>query len=209
MIRLSRPIGDWLASASKRHSGTAQDILAANDDSEMQLLLQAVRAHLQEKLGVSTLRHVSAICICQPHRCKKAILFTCLLVTIILAECKGCEFLWSSDSDSVVTPGAVFKTIDILRSSPGTGGAAARLKSFHSQPTYISKMIAAKGWLDQDVTRMQSACFASAECQPGPCSAFRIQALKEALLPWYRQQVLGHRMVSSSHLRSFPCMDVS
>jgi hyaluronan synthase len=170
-------------------------LLQTEDGADIQRCLQFVRIYLSEQLGKSPLRDVSTICIHQPHRSKKHILFTCWLVGIVIAESKGCHFLWSSDSDSIMTRGSVAEAIRVLSSKSTVGGVSTRLRSFNNHPTLISRMISAQYWFDQDVKRMQSAVSGCSECQPGPCAAFRIQALKQTIRPWYTQRVLGHIMV--------------
>jgi hyaluronan synthase len=157
--------------------------------------LASIQNTILEQIRPSDLKLWPCICVSQPHLCKKDIQFTSLLVSIALAEIKGYNFIWGSDSDSVFQKDAIPITIDLLAKSPKNGGASARMREFQKNATPVSKMVAAKYWLDQDVTRMQTAAFNSSECQPGPCSALRVEALKQVIMPWYLQRLWGHKMV--------------
>lgn len=158
-------------------------------------LLNFVRSSLLQQTGSKDLRTVASVCISQPHRCKKDIQFTSLLASIVLAKERGLNFIWGSDSDSIVQSQTIRNTIELLARSANNGGASARLRAFHKSATPVSKMVTAKYWFDQDVTRMQTAAFNSSECQPGPCSALRVEALEEVILPWYLQRLWGRKMV--------------
>ena len=163
--------------------------------TKLDLLCQYVRQALEEQVLPQKVENIRHICIYQPHRSKKDILFSAFVVGLVIGEKLGMEYLWSSDSDSIIFPETLQRTVRPICADNRAGGASARLKMVNKNPTAVAKMIAAKYWFDQDVTRAQTAACKSSECQPGPCAAFRVSAMKAIVVPWYQQRMFGRRMV--------------
>lgn len=177
MIRLTKPLSELLPVDTEVLSLHVHDLLT-------------------ESLLPTQLQDVKAICIVQPHRCKKDILFTTLVFTTVLAEMIGVEYVFSTDSDSRVQPDAMGKMTARMVSDENTGGVAGHLRFFHPDETIISRMSSSQYWFKQEVAKIQGAFWGTTECQPGPCASFRVEALRPVLIPWYGQSLLGTKMVS-------------
>ncbi|KAH7395983.1 nucleotide-diphospho-sugar transferase [Cadophora sp. MPI-SDFR-AT-0126] len=156
-----------------------------------------VRIILREELLPQSIDGIRAICITQPHSSKKDILFTALTFATVLAEELEIECIFSTDSDSIIVPGALGRIIASLEADESIGGVSGHLRFFNPRPSYLSKIADSHYWFEQELAKVQGAIFGATECQPGPCSGFRPSVLKSVLVPWYYQKLFGHRAVTN------------
>ncbi|KAK3172384.1 hypothetical protein OEA41_005705 [Lepraria neglecta] len=63
----------------------------------------------------------------KPHVNVKGIRFTAWLISIILADAYVLKYLWSSDSDTVILPDTLHKTMHILESDSTLGYASTAM----------------------------------------------------------------------------------
>ena len=154
-----------------------------------------IRSRLTEAISAQSIKDIQAVCIVQPHQSKKDILFTALSFATLISEEHNIPYLFSTDSDSMIVPGALGKIINSLESDVNTGGVSGHLMFSHPRPTYLTRMTASHYWFEQEIPKAQGAIFGATECQPGPCAGFRVSVLKSVLVPWYCQRVFGHRTV--------------
>lgn len=194
MFRLAQPLSETL-----EHLATLADVDLLNDEAGQAAITERLQSYVRELLAEellpSHLRDVRAICVVQSHRSKKDILFTTLIVATILAQAQSIDFVFSTDSDSTVSPDAIPKMAGKLSSDQNIGGVSGHMRFFHPNPTFITKVATSYYWFQQDVYKIQGAIFGANECQPGPCGAFRASALTKVLVPWSCQRVLGQKMV--------------
>jgi hyaluronan synthase len=127
---------------------------------------------------------ITHLCVTQPHMHKKGIMFTSFIVCFALSELLDIEYVWTSDSDSMVYKDTIMRTIQTIHGDDKCAGASTALNIHNRKDLHLSR------------------CFSSAvganDCQSGPCAAFRIEAIKPKLLAWYKQTIFGHWMVSIS-----------
>lgn len=161
----------------------------------MKHLSNVIRTAINEQLpqGVQSIQE---LCIVQPHQSKKDILFTTLCFARLISEDLGIEYVFSTDSDSDIMPGAIGKMARLFENDTNIGGVAGHVRFTHPRPTWMSHIAVSFMWFDQEITKAQGAIFGATDCQPGPCAAFRVSALNSVLVPWYCQTVLGQRTVS-------------
>ena len=201
VIQLPEPLGDVaerirskiIAQAS--HHGPPVDEAAA-DAIAMQYCLELAKSILlQHNLRIGAPDGVRQLCLKQRHTHKKGIMFTTFVFSLVIADILGIEFLWSSDSDTVVFPDSLERTINTIAADPHAGGASSGLVVHNSQETTVTKLASAVYWGELYLTRSTPACTGTSDCQSGPSSAFRLAALPEILVPWYLQRALGKRMI--------------
>ena len=162
----------------------------------MQHCLQLVRAIIdKEVVGIGGVDGVRHLCIRQRHLHKKGIMFTTFVFSLVIAEILGVEFMWSSDSDTLVFEDSIERTISTMAEDHTIGGASAGLTVHNSKDTMVTRLSAAVYWVELYLTRSTSASAATSDCQSGPSAAFRLACLPDILVPWYMQTVLGQRMV--------------
>jgi hyaluronan synthase len=160
--------------------------------------LQSVCQYMRQILKRSATNETCSnkhICVLQAHVCKKDIMFTAFVIGLVLGQENGIDFLWSSDSDSLLCPNAVGDTVRCMAVEDSIGGAATALSVHNSQDSIITRLAWAAYWSELAVTRGQTGAFDASDCQPGPCAAFRMQALSQVLMPWYSQKVMGFKTV--------------
>ncbi|KAH7178917.1 hypothetical protein DER46DRAFT_622454 [Fusarium sp. MPI-SDFR-AT-0072] len=138
------------------------------------------------------IRHV---CLVQQHMHKKGIMFTTFIFSLVIAEMLGIEFMWSSDSDTMVLEDTLERTISTIAGDPTVGGASSGLTVHNGDDTVVTRLAATVYWAELYLTRSTPACTATSDCQSGPCTAFRLSALSAILMPWYMQKVFGKRMI--------------
>ncbi|KAJ5041334.1 uncharacterized protein L3040_005879 [Drepanopeziza brunnea f. sp. 'multigermtubi'] len=142
----------------------------------------AIRSAIAEQLFPQGIKNIQALCVIQPHRSKKDILFTALSFASIISEELGFDYLFSTDSDSAIMPGAMSEMTRMFESDTNVGGVSGHLRFSHPQPTFLSRMTASHYWFEQEISKAQGSIFGATECQPGPCAAFRVSALKSVLV---------------------------
>lgn len=161
----------------------------------MEHISSFIRGLLEEKIPSRSIKDVQALCIVQPHQSKKEILFTTLCFAGVVARELSIPYLFSTDSDSAIVPGALKKIITSLEGNDNVGGVSGHLRFRNPRPTYLTRMTASWYWFEQEIPKIQGAIFGATECQPGPCAGFRVSVLKLVLVPWYCQRTCGHKTV--------------
>ncbi|KAH0524547.1 hypothetical protein TsFJ059_007044 [Trichoderma semiorbis] len=146
----------------------------------------------QEKVDLANVRH---ICLRQRHMHKKGIMFTTFIFALVIADVLGIEFLWSSDSDTLVFPGSIHKTVDAIAYDPTIGGASSGLVVHNGYETTVTNLAATVYWGELYLTRSMPAFTATSDCQSGPSTVFRLAAMPAILIPWYLQKLMGKRMI--------------
>ncbi|EDO03677.1 hypothetical protein SS1G_06158 [Sclerotinia sclerotiorum 1980 UF-70] len=136
-----------------------------------------------------------AICLYQPHKCKKDIMFTNMVFSLALGQANKIEYLWTSDSDTIVYPDTLYQTVGCMSADPLIGGSCSALSIHNDNESAIAALGSAAYWSELAITRGQTGAVDAVDCQPGPCAAFRFIALESILLPWYTQTSIGVKTV--------------
>lgn len=169
----------------------------AVDEAAMSHCLRLARGLLaQEGVELSGPYGVRHLCLRQRHMHKKAIMFTSYVFALVLADELGLEFLWSSDSDTLVMGDSLSRTVDAIAVDRGIGGASSGLVVHNGPETAVTVLAETVYWGELYLTRSTPAATATSDCQSGPSTVFRLDALPPVLMPWYMQTILGKRMVS-------------
>ncbi|KAF4343934.1 alfa-L-rhamnosidase [Fusarium beomiforme] len=142
--------------------------------------------------GADGIRH---LCLIQRHMHKKGIMFTTFVFSLVVADILGIEFMWSSDSDTMVLEATLEGTISTIAGDPTVGGASSGLTVHNGDDTVVTRLAETVYWAELYLTRSTPGCTATSDCQSGPCTAFRLSALSSILIPWYMQRVFGKRMI--------------
>ena len=138
---------------------------------------------------------ITRLCIYQPHLHKKGIMFSAFIFSIVISEMLGIEYMWSSDSDTIILPDTLRGTIGTIAGDPHVGGGSAGLILHNETETVTTKLGAMVYWSEVYVSRSTALASGISDCQSGPSTAFRVSALPAILYPWYTQTVMGHRMI--------------
>ncbi|KAK4221127.1 Hyaluronan synthase [Podospora fimiseda] len=158
----------------------------------LDLAKSILTSHNIQFFGPNQIRH---LCLKQRHMHKKGIMFTAYIFSLVISDILGIEFLWSSDSDTIVFPDSLEKTINTIASDPKAGGASSGLVVHNAPETPITSLASSVYWGELYLTRSTPACTGTSDCQSGPSTAFRLSALPGILVPWYLQTALGKRMI--------------
>ncbi|GLA53099.1 hyaluronan synthase 3 [Aspergillus niger] len=150
-----------------------------------------------EKSGINLTgeKAISRLCVSQPHMHKKGVMFTSFIISLVLSDILDIEFLWTSDSDSIVMPDTLTRTMATCAADPGIGGASTALTIHNKDETAITQLGNAVYLNELYLARSFTGAAAANDCQSGPSAAFRFSAVSGELLAWYKQSVLGHWMV--------------
>lgn len=149
----------------------------------------------QQKVRIGGPDGVRQLCLKQRHMHKKGIMFTAFVFSLVIADILGIEFMWSSDSDTIVFPDSLERTINAIAADARAGGASAGLVVHNARETAVTRLASAVYWGELYLTRSTPACTGTSDCQSGPSTAFRLAALPGILVPWYLQKALGKRMI--------------
>ncbi|KAI9929719.1 hypothetical protein ASPWEDRAFT_41067 [Aspergillus wentii DTO 134E9] len=196
-IHISEPFGETAMRTFEKLSKTSD---AANKEMCNELAIahccQLAREILADHdLGLGEPGGVTRLCLYQPHRYKKAIMFTSFIFSIVISDILGIEYLWSSDSDTIVFPDTLQGTISTIAGDKNAGGASSGLIVHNAHESLVTKLGSAVYWCELYMTRSTSASSGTSDCQSGPSTAFRVSALPGILYNWYTQTVWGQRMV--------------
>lgn len=132
-----------------------------------------------------------AICFTQPHRDLKEIRLAAWVLSIVLADLIGSEYLWSSDSDTIVLPDTIQNLSRILSTETDAGGASALVQLNNGQVSLISQIAETAFICDAYLNRAALGALGRSECLNGPGSIFRIAALRRVVASWYCCQYAG------------------
>ncbi|KAL4894855.1 hypothetical protein BDV59DRAFT_175090 [Aspergillus ambiguus] len=150
---------------------------------------------IDHDLDIGEAGGITRLCLYQPHLHKKGIMFSTFIFSIVISEMLGIEYLWSSDSDTIVLEDSLRRTIDTIAGDPHVGGGSAGLIVHNEHDTITTKLGSVVYWSELYLTRSVAMASGTSDCQSGPSTAFRISILAGVLFPWYSQTVLGHRMI--------------
>ncbi|KAK3902325.1 glycosyltransferase [Staphylotrichum tortipilum] len=169
---------------------------AEADAVAMQYCIELAKNTLiQHNLRIGAPDGVRQLCLKQRHLHKKGIMFTAFVFSLVIADILGVEFLWSSDSDTIVFSDSLERTMNTIAADPHAGGASAGLVVHNAHESTVTRLASAVYWGELYLTRSTPACAGTSDCQSGPSTAFRLAALPDILVPWYLQRALGKRMV--------------
>ncbi|PYI35450.1 hypothetical protein BP00DRAFT_388172 [Aspergillus indologenus CBS 114.80] len=196
-IHLDTPLGD-LATRTFDKLATA-DLHASAEESYHLASIAHCCDLAREILGEHDLlgggTGPQQVCIYQPHHSKKAIMFTAFVFSLVLADARGIEYLWSSDSDTLVYADSLRRTVATIAGDPAVGGASSGLLVHNAGDSVVAQLGRIVYWCELYLTRSVATAAGTSDCQSGPSSAFRVTALPGILYPWYTQEVWGHRMI--------------
>ncbi|GKZ30884.1 hyaluronan synthase 3 [Aspergillus brasiliensis] len=149
----------------------------------------------KNKIALVGEKAISKLCVSQPHMHKKGVMFTSFIISLVISDILDIEFLWTSDSDSIVMPDTLTRTMATCAADPGIGGASTALTIHNKDETVITQLGNAVYLNELYLARSFTGAAAANDCQSGPSAAFRFSAVSGELLAWYKQSVLGHWMV--------------
>lgn len=138
---------------------------------------------------------ITRLCITQPHMHKKGVMFTSFIISLAISELLGIDFLWTSDSDSIVYKETLQMSVETMAGDKKCAGASTALAIHNRNETLVTKLGNTVYLNELHLSRCFSSAVGANDCQSGPCAIFRIDALRSELLEWYKQNVWGHWMV--------------
>ncbi|QKX56947.1 uncharacterized protein TRUGW13939_04055 [Talaromyces rugulosus] len=189
--------------------------LAAVDDDDSEIWNEMTIAHCC-RLARETLRDhdlalgqpggVTRLCVYEPHMHKRGIMFTSFIFSIVIADMLGIEFLWSSDSDSIVFPDSLRQTISVIAADPNAGGASSGLVVHNTNHSIWTRFGRAVYWYELYLARCPPTLSGTHDCQTGPSAVIRVAALPGILYRWYAQTILGTRMIVNEDRHLTTCL---
>ena len=200
-IHVAEPLGEVAESIRVKEIATRRRQGLQIVDSEIDKVATSYCIHLaREALTKADITFggpeaVTQLCIRQRHLHKKGIMFTTYIFSLVIADILGVEFLWSSDSDTLVMEDSLSRSADIIAADPTIGGASSGLVVHNGDETTVTKLAETVYWGELYLTRSLPAATATSDCQSGPSTIFRLAALPPILVPWYLQTLWGKRMI--------------
>ena len=149
----------------------------------------------QQSIDLRGNHAVSRLCVSEPHMHKKGVLFTSLVMSLAIAEILDIEYIWTSDSDSIVFPETIHQTMCTMAGDANAGGASTSLYIHNANHTAVTQLGNAVYLTELYLARSFFGATGANDCQSGPCAAFRAVAMPRILLKWYKQSFMGHWMV--------------
>ncbi|KAH7364857.1 hypothetical protein BKA65DRAFT_573415 [Rhexocercosporidium sp. MPI-PUGE-AT-0058] len=125
-----------------------------------------------------------AICFTQPHRDLEEVRLAGWILSIVIADLKNANYLWSSDSDTIVLPVTISNCSKIVAAKPAAAGASALVELSTSHVSFIGQMAqTAYNW-DEFLNRSALGALGASEYLKGPGLLFRIAALRTVAASW-------------------------
>ncbi|CAN9187821.1 unnamed protein product [Alternaria alternata] len=150
---------------------------------------------LDHKIHLTGSDAITHLCVTQPHMHKKGIMFTSFIVCFALSELLDIEYVWTSDSDSMVYKDTIMRTIQTIHGDDKCAGASTALNIHNRKDNLVTTLGNTIYLNDLHLSRCFSSAVGANDCQSGPCAAFRIKAIKPELPAWYKQTIFGHWMI--------------
>jgi hyaluronan synthase len=204
-IHVSEPLGEIAQTILAKEMSLRQHSNQPFNQTEcetiaLQHCVHLVRTMLRENnIHLTGPDAISQLCIRQRHMHKKGVMFTTYIFALVIADTLGIEFLWSSDSDTLVSRESLLHTVDAIASDAKIGGASSGLVVHNGDESVVTRLAETVYWGELYLTRSTPAATATSDCQSGPSTVFRLAALPAILVPWYMQTIFGKRMVSLPH----------
>jgi hyaluronan synthase len=157
---------------------------------------------MQKRIPVASLRlHNSVVCFAQPHTNVRGIRFAAWVLSLVIAEANDIQYIWSSDSDTVIVGNCMLKVLETLNGDPRMGGISTAI-SVQKVPYNAAALL---GWTQHRCLIYLDAAFTASigrsSCLTGPSTMFRADALAQAIFPWYlggeAQSEGGPRMMAN------------
>ncbi|KAK7222526.1 hypothetical protein V2G26_010529 [Clonostachys chloroleuca] len=131
---------------SREKAGLPIDYNEIHEIAMRQCLLLAREMLTNAKIVFSGSNHIRSLCIRQRHMHKKGIMFTSYIYSLAIADILGIEFIWSSDSDSIVSSNSISGTVDTMATDPSIGGASSGLFLHNSTESAVARMAETVYW---------------------------------------------------------------
>ncbi|OWY53824.1 hyaluronan synthase 3 [Alternaria alternata] len=158
-------------------------------------IAHAKQTLLDHEIHLAGPNAITHLCVTQPHMHKKGIMFTSFIVCFALSELLDIEYVWTSDSDSMVYKDTIMRTIQTIHGDDKCAGASTALNIHNRKDNLVTTLGNTIYLNDLHLSRCFSSAVGANDCQSGPCAAFRIEAIKPKLLAWYKQTIFGHWMI--------------
>jgi len=157
--------------------------------------LYAITRHQLEKSifsrGISRNETPLFVCFTQPHAGLKEIRLATLILSIVLADLYDTEYIWSSDSDTLVCDETLPSIARILSAEAKAAGASALVRLNNAHQSSVSSMASAGFMCDAFLNRAALSALGRSECLNGPGSMFKKSALRKVVVPWYQYSYPG------------------
>ena len=191
LLHINRPFAE--IAMTKRSEG-------ACDNDILDYCTSIARKALKEaKIDFRGPKAITRLCVNQGHMHKKGIMFTSMIMSMAISEIIGVEYLWTSDSDSMISHDTLTRTMAMIAADANVAGASTALYIHNKDETVLSQLGNAIYLNELYLARSFSGSVKANDCQSGPCAAFRLSAVRGELIPWYEQKVWGHWMVCETH----------
>ena len=195
VLRLSTSVGQafmenqW--SSKIDFEPTPQRQKLPEHDLEFQQAYEYMLNEVKNSGFLDTIRDTTedlGICFTQPHRDLKEVRLAGWILSIVLADLKGVDYLWSSDSDTIVLPDTISSLTKIVDAEPAAAGGSALVQLNTSHLSFIAQMAQTAYNCDAFLNRSALGGIGRSECLNGPGSLFRIAALRTVAASWYHCQ---------------------
>lgn len=126
------------------------------------------------------------------------------MVSFVIADTYGYDFLWSTDSDTRVTAETIQTAARVVAAEPEAGAGSAYVQLHNANVSTFSKMASMAWAFDTYLNRASIGALGTSECLHGPSSLFRMTALREVAIKQYLFQYFNQ----IENCVSTPCRDV-
>lgn len=144
-----------------------------------------LRAELKRAGVLGDKKPPRGVCITQPHCDLKEIRFTAWMVSFVITDTYGYDFLWSTDSDTRVTNETIKTAARVVAAEPEAGAGSAYVQLHNAGASTFARMASMAWALDTYLNRASIGALGTSECLHGPSSLFRMTALREVAVKQY------------------------
>lgn len=122
----------------------------------------------------------------QPHMGKREALYSSFKV----AEKVGAEYIFNTDSDTILDPMAVTEMVRMTKGRPDVGAVAGELTIFNDT-NWLGKLTASRYLIAFNVERASLGYHGVVNCISGPMGMYQAAAVVEVMDGWVHQHFLG------------------
>jgi hyaluronan synthase len=144
-------------------------------------------------LSMPDVNDTDIVCITQLHGGKRSAMMTGFKMTLLenLLYKKGIDKVFSTDSDTTITPECVVEMCKYLDSNSDIGAVAGNLGIYNKYDSVVSFMSFVRYWYAFNLERAYQSMTGSVLCVSGPIGLYKLNYLEMILDDWLKQTFLG------------------
>jgi hyaluronan synthase len=152
-----------------------------------------MREYLEKKIVDKVLQsNAKIICITQPHKNKRSVLYTAMQLTNLL----NVDLFMNTDSDTILDKDCLYHLVRRFQSEVHIGACGGDVKIFNENENWLSKLSSVRYYLAFNIERSAQSLFGVVSCLSGPNMLVDTKLTMLIIEDWINQTFCGVVMSS-------------